>query len=562
MSEQDKTTDDKGLIPSGAGAVSREVLNSVLTLPGSEALNRILDHADADMIVRDMSRVDLFWLIKKIGADDSLPLLRSASNDQWQYVMDMELWKRDSLDLEEAFKWLDRFHRADPQRLAQWLYSEDGNLLSHFFFNSALDVRIKEDQDYIPPEGFFTFDNLYYINILDKENEEIIQQMLGQLASQDYNRFHALLLGLGGLIPGEVEEEMYRMKGLRLAEDGYLPFEEAISVYSYQHPDLLKSGGSDYRLSFPDEETGAFVPLMPLSYSGGDNIFSRSIAKIGDSASLERLRLEFTGLCNQILSADAVIPEGIDDLIGVTKKAAGYLDIGLERLSGNDLKISEDFVRNNPLVSIFRVGFGITLELKWNVERQVKGSWFLRNGLDTGFWDDEWGGMLKGILMKRPLFYMGEFRPFEALSEVKSAGDILHRVLILDKLMEKISDLFGLQREMFSDPLLTFHAILFHSWAIRKLDHKGGFAPLPLEKAREFFSLIRGKETAPPYKLKEFKDVFLKDCISLAQDIDPDDKDVLLETLSDLWEGFAEEYAMVDVTALDPRFTKYVIIEG
>jgi len=562
LSGQEKKSGDSNLDASGEGALSREVLCSVLSLTGSEALNKILDHADVDRIIRGMSRVDLFWLMKKIGPDDSLPLLRLVSDDQWQYILDMELWDRDRMDFKETFQWLDRFHKSDPERLARWLYSEDGNLLAHLFFDSALEVRIKEEQDYIPPEGFFTFDNLYYIKILDKENEEVIEQMLRQLASEDYNRFQALLLGLEGMVPAEVEEEMYRMKGVRLAEDGYLPFEEAVSVYSYQDPDLLKKGGADYGLPLADEETGALVPLTPLSYAPGDNIFSRSIEKISESASFERLRLEFAGLCNQIFSADALIPAGIDDLVRVTKKAAGYLDIGLERLAGNDLAISEDFIRNNPLVSIFRVGFGMTLELKWKVEKQIKGSWFIKNGLDEGFWGDEWGGMLKGILMKRPLFYQGDFRPFENLSEVKIAGDILSRVLLLDKLMGNISDLFGLRRDQFKDPLITFHTILFHSWAVRKMGAEGGFAPLSIEKTREFFSLIRGNETTPPFKLKGYRDIFVGDCMSLAGEIDPEAKTLLHETLSGLWEGFAEEYAMVDLASLDPRFTKYIIISA
>jgi len=560
LSEQDNISKDISLDAGASSSLSRETLDKILSLSGSEALNRLLDFENAGQIVRDISRVDLFWLIKKIGEDDSLPLLRLASNDQWQYVMDMELWQRDRLGLKETFQWLDRFHKADPVRLAQWLYSDDGNLLAHFFLNNILDVKIKEEQDYVPPDGYFTFDNLYYISILDKENEEAIEQILHQLASQDYNRFQALLLGLGGVIPAEAEEEMYRMKGIRIAEDGYLPFEEAISIYSYQRPDLLSQGDSGYKLFYPDEETSALVPLTPLSYTQGDNIFTRSIAKIPDSASLERLRLEFAGLCNQIFSADAVMPEDIEDLVKVTRKAAGYLNIGLEKLSGGDLKKSEEFIRNNPLVSIFRVGFGMTLELKWKAEKQTKASWFLRHGLDAGFWGDEWGGMLKGILMKRPLFYRIEYRSFEDISEVEGAGDIISRLLLLDKLMEHVSDFFNLNMDMFKDPLLTFHTLLFHSWAIRKLNLGNNFAPLSIEQTKEFFTLIRGNEASPPFTLKIYKDVFLGDHMSLIQGIKPDDKALLEDTLKGLWEEFAEEYATVDIKALDPRFTKYIIV--
>jgi hypothetical protein len=547
--------DDKG-----PGITGRETLDMMLSLPGSELLNRLLDHENALQIVREMSRVDLFWLIKKIGEEDSLPVLKMASDDQWQYIMDMELWNRDRIDMKETFQWLDRFHRADPERLVRWLYREEGNLMAHFFFNNILDVRIKEEQDYIPPEGFFTFDNLYYISILDRENDEVIEQMLHHMASQDYNRFQALLLGLGGVIPAEIEEEMYRMKGVRLAEDGYLPFEEAISIYTYQDPDLLKQGGSDYRLFFPDEDAGALVPLMPLHLAEGDNYFTRSIAVIAENVSIERLRLEFAGLCNQIFSADTFVPQGIDDLVRMTRKVAGYLNIGLERLSGGDLKTSEEFIRNNPLIAIFRVGFGMTLELKWEAERFARTSWFLRSGLDASFWGEEWGGVLKGILMKRPLFYRYEYRPFEALSEVKNARDILNRVFLLDILMERISDSIALKTDTLKDPLFTFNTLLFHSWAARKLNFKGGFMPLSIEQAGRFFNMIRGKETTPPFTLKSYKEIFLGDLMALIQGIEADKKALLQETLALLWEEFAEEYAMVDAEALDPRFTKYIVI--
>jgi hypothetical protein len=92
----------------------------------------------------------------------------------------------------------------------------------------------------MPPEGFITFDNLYYIGIADKENAEEIEQLLRHLALYDHNKFQALLLGLQGTIPAELEEELYRLKGVRLAEEGYLPFEEAVSVYAYQDVSKLK----------------------------------------------------------------------------------------------------------------------------------------------------------------------------------------------------------------------------------------------------------------------------------------------------------------------------------
>jgi len=560
LSKQNNTENNLSLETAMPGALNRELLNGLLKLPGSEALNRILDQVNAAEIVQGINRVDLFWLIKKVGEDDSLPLLKLASDDQWQYIMDMELWHRDRVRIKETFQWLDRFLKADPERLARWLFSEEGNMLAHYFFNNILDVRVKEEQDYVPPDGFFTFDNLYFISILDKENEEGIRQMLHELTSEDYNRFQALLLGLGGVIPTEVEEEMYRLKSVRLAEDGYLPFEEAISVYSYQRPDLLKQGMNDYRMFFPDEETLALVPLTPLALAEGDNVFTRSIAAINDKLSMERLRLEFAGLCNQIFSADGIIPEGVNDLLRVARKAAGYLNIGLQKLSDGNLHVSEEYIRNNPLISIFRVGFGASLELKWGAEKKMRDAWFSRRGMDAGFWGDEWGGTLKGILMKIPLCYKGEYRPFEDMIEIEDAGKIASRIWLLDRIMEEISDFFQLKKDMLRDPLMTFHTLMFHSWAIKQLKLKS-FIPLSLNQARDFFILMQGKEKTPPYKMSGVKQSFMDDFMSLLTETEPEDRTLLMETLEYLWKGFTEEYSMLDVSRLDPRFIKYIIID-
>jgi hypothetical protein len=568
LAEKEKITDISGVDAGEIVAASREVVAGLFPLTGSQVLNKILDHNNPVRLVRNMARVDLFWLIKKIGEDDSLPLLRLASLDQWQYILDMELWNRDKVDLGKTIEWLDRLQKADPDRLARWLFSEEGTLQVHFYFYNALEVKIKEDDDFEPPEGFITFDNLFYIRILDKDHEEDIEQILRTMSGDDYQLYQTLLLGLAGVIPSEVEEEMYRQRGVRLAEDGYLPFEEAISVYSYQDADLLKKDGSEYRLYLPDDaQARALVPVTPFMHARGDNLFVKSLSQINDNLLLDRLRLEFAGLCNQIFSADGVSFEGLEVLINISRKSAGYINMGLERLSGGDIRTAEDYVKNNPLISIFQVGFGLSLELKWETERWFNRSWFFRQGLNPYFWGDEWGGILKGVLEKRPLFFSGvregrEYRPFESLSELEKCRDIIHRLIPLDRLFERISSEYPLDTEMLKDPLLNLYPLLFSFYARRQLKLEDGFLPLSLEQTREFFRVARREEKAPPFRMPGAKDIFISEFISYGTTAASDKIDLLKDTLSRMWEDFSEEYAMVEESDLDARFTKFIMIHG
>lgn len=556
-----KSTDERDLVPS-----SRELLAQLIPLSGSEAMNRILEHENPGQVIREMTRVDFFWLIKKVGENDSLPLLSFASFEQWQYILDMEIWHRDRIDLKEMFTWLNRLHKADPDRLTRWFSSEDGNLPAHFYFYNVLQVVIKENDDFVVPKGFITFDNLYYIRILDKEHEEEIVQILRAISSEDYDRFQALLMGLSGMIPAEVEEEMYRFKSVRLAEDGYLPFEDAVSVYSYQKADLIKKDRSDYKLYVPDDESKALVPVTPITHVRGDTLFTKALTRVSDNLFLDRLRIEFAGLCNQIFSADGLRFEGLDVLMGISRKAAGYINIGLERLSGGSLETAEQFIKNNPLISIFQVGFGLALELKWKTDKWMKHSWFAGMGLKPDFWGDAWGGIIEGLLKNRPLYFSGpkeenEYRDFKKLSEIEDCRSIISRLISMDRLLGSISSLNTLEKNMLKDPLLTFYPLLFNLWARKQLKLEPGFSPLSIKRVKDFFRLLRGVEKGPPYKMTGFRSIFIRDLISYHKKASSEDITLLEDSLSLLWHEFSEEYARVDISDLDARFTKFFMID-
>ncbi len=67
---------------------------------------------------------------------------------------------------------------------------------------------------------------------------ELIDTMVRKLADMDLSVFHGLMLETINVLPAETEEEQFRLKTIRLAEKGFLPFHEAIGIYQ---PTPLKS---------------------------------------------------------------------------------------------------------------------------------------------------------------------------------------------------------------------------------------------------------------------------------------------------------------------------------
>ncbi len=544
---------------------SRELVGKLAQLSGSNALNMVLDHENALELVQNMTKIDFFWLIKKVGEDDAFPLLSLASEEQWQYLLDMETWERDRMNKVNTFKWLNRLLKSDPERLVRFLYSEEGDLLNHFFFSGIVDIRIKEDDDFMPPEGFITFDNLYYIGIADRENAEDIEQLLRHLALTDHNKFQALLLGLQGAIPAEMEEELYRQKGVRLAEEGYLPFEEAVSVYAYQDVSKLNKDSSDYILYTPDEETKALVPITPFMALQEQNLFSMAVANINDYLLLERLRLEFSGLCSQIFSADGVRFESADDLLRICKKAGGYINTGLERLSGGDIGVALDFIKNHPLITLFRAGFSQGLELRWKAEKWIKASWFDWVGLDNAFWGEEREGLLKGILQVKPLYYSEKsehapYRDFSSLEEIRKTGEIIEGMMALDKLLGAVIPHHEMEELIKDEEDITFYKVLFTFWLRRICNLEPALKKLTLEEAKEVFNTLRKGETTPPYFMTGQREEFIKGLIGISKLTDQKVVDTLKESLGNIWDEFADEYAMISTDDLDPKYSGFVLI--
>jgi len=495
-----------------------------------------------------------------------MQLLKLASLRQWQYLLDLELWEKDRLDLTHAFQWLQRLQRSDPGRLTMWLFT-DGQALAYLYLFRNVHVEIRdEDETYDLEEGFITLDGLFYIKVLKENQRETVEGILRTMAGEDLLKYHSLLTGLAGVLPADLEEDMYRLRNVRIAEHGFLPREEALLVYAPLDPKTIEQKESPEMVDLVlDEKNLDLAPYTPFYFSKSRNLLTKSASRITDGRLLDRIRLEFAGLCNQILSADGLVIDDIDVLRKTGQKAAGYLNLALEEMSGKDIGAAEELLRKNRLISLFRMGFGLAQKLKWEAERWLKKSWFDHNGMGYGFWGEEWGNTLAGLMEKRPQYYCGpegegEYRDFEQASDLAAARKTLHRLIGLDKMLTQLTVTCPFNKKDAQTYDRTLHSLLFTLWARQMLDLTPSFEAITLKQARQFFDLLREGDEKAPYQMLGFEDIFVKDFMVSASGFEPEDTASLKDTLSLIWQEFCQEYDWVDVDALDPRFSKYILI--
>ncbi|MBN2468292.1 MAG: hypothetical protein JXD19_09085 [Deltaproteobacteria bacterium] len=560
--EKSTKISEREKIEPAAGNV-KVLMRALSSLPGKEALDRILGFGKPQEVVQSLSAEDLYWLVKKIGEDDSLTLLALASDDQWQFLIDVEIWRKDRVDGNHAARWLTRLNRADSKRLVEWLWKENEDLAAFYLFHNIEVIPKPSDESFDIPEGFFTLDGSFFIRVLHPEYQETIEAVFREMAFQDFKRYQDLLSTFAYVLPSQIEEEMYRLKNVRLAEHGFLPYEDALSIYApLSSEKFLIEQPIDFK-SLSASRLPVTVPVLPFSNTIAETTFTEALAQVKDPSLQEKMMLEFAGLCNKILSADTLVVDSPDVLVKTCRKAAGYINIALEKLCESDISLTGPLLRTHSLVSFFRVGYGLARKRRHEVARWCPGSWFHSQGLTFAFWDDPWGPTLTGIMKKKPLFYVREkeeYREFMRLSEVEDCRTVFRRITVLDRLLKRLTELHPIDYPVLHKPALTFQPLLFTWWTRQVLRIDPGFSSVTPEQGKEFFRRVRMPAKNPPYRMHGFKKAFINDLLAPAAEFDQESAAILKDTLAHLWQDFHTEYAWIALTDLDERFSKYITI--
>lgn len=553
----------------------------ILTLPPERALDAILDHPLPVSLVQSMAEEDLHLLVHAIGPDDALQVLGLASNDQWEYLLDMETWQRDRLDLHTLTVWLDRLLKADSDRFTHWIAHTQRDHLEYYLArNVELHVREYEEDPNDIGDGFFSDDSVHYVRprpypdmgedtkVKQALRDQFINDLLRRISVYDYPLYQALLLESTGVIPAEAEEEMLRLRNVRLAEKGFLPFDDAVGVYQpltvqallRQTPKPAQPGGRPVE-SYPLPVDSAALPENP-------DRFTRTLARIQDDILLQQLQAEFAGLCNQVMVADQRQVAEKTVLSQVVAKVSGYISIGLEQADAeavtDDPFRSANLIQTYRLSDIFRLGYGCALELKWQADRWRRDAWFTRIGLPPAFWGEAWLGVLGGLLIKKPLYFDNYasgvlYREFAALAEIRQSRQLLEQIMAWDDLLALMKfELPHLQTRTF----LTAKNLVLTLWANHCLGIEATpLSPQPLTPGqfRDFFATL-WEDGPPPRRIrKQQREAFLH-WLAARSELNPEDIARRMgATLEELFIILEEEMGAVTPETIDLRFVQHFL---
>jgi hypothetical protein len=398
-------------------------------------------------------------------------------------------------------------------------------------------------------------------------HKDFIVRLLEEMAREDHVFYQNLMLESAHILPAEAEEASYRWRNVRLSEKGFLPFNEAVGIYQPVSLAQLTREPAMGRKKGADEEIIS-TPDSPFELLKNQSLYIHALAPIDKEDQISRLQQEFAVLCNTIIAADQTSVKSRKALLAVVKKACGYIRIGLEEIAGHtggELPFSEIIV-HHPLASLFRLGFGCALKIKWQAEKWVKESWFKSHHLPFSFWGEAWLGVLGGVLIKKPLFF-DNYKNGVLYREFESSEDIIHTRSVVNDIIatDNLLGIFNLTLDFSGSDnknqvLFTYKQLILTIWARHYLKLPQTLQPLTLSEFAPFYKDLWDKDTTPGKIANAMKTGFLAFLNEKTGLKTYEITDHMGHVWQALFEEIEEEYGQVAFNNLDPRHVHHFLL--
>src|SRR5512133_1797758 len=332
---------------------------------GRRRLDVVLGARRPEALVRALPADELYFTVRDIGLSDAALLVQLASPEQFKTFLDLEAWSGDRFQPRRALPWI-RAARAgahlDPRASTRWarklaaldpevlfLLLRDGLRLHDL--EQDPDPEFESDHFMRTPEGRFV------VEFVAEGTEYLaLRGIIDDLYAEDAFKATRLLSAVRWELPSELEETGYRWRSGRLADLGYPSPEEARSWFA------RPPRGPAHQAGPPARPAGFLATLQ-----AGSRLERAAAALPADER--EVLERELVAAANAVLVADAIEPSDVEAVRQAFEAARAMLELGLERLAGDDPARAAEVLAATPVKRLFQEGFGRILELGWRAER-------------------------------------------------------------------------------------------------------------------------------------------------------------------------------------------------
>jgi hypothetical protein len=422
-------------------------------------LDKILASPNAQKLIEHTPTQQLFWSIHERGLSQSSDVVRMLNAEQLIRMLDYDSWKGTELDPLKAIQWLSCFETTGENSLCR-RYRDLDEEFQIALLQGKIQTYDEEQLEILPDHKR---DHLiampcgemhYEILSDDAEYVQFVGRLIDSALDMDVNYAYALLAYAAHSVPNEAEYQLWQFREARMQEDGYVSLAESMECFRNIDFDALIR-----KWRKPDQQNNGLKIAEADTMNFLDTVLNDEQLRSRHSDLIDRLRDQLLILANNLCTACGIEAGDSRDLIKVLEQQKSIISLGLELVSGGDIKLSFEILNNESLKNIFRAGYTLVQLIRSRIVDMLT----LKNigGIDTlkdmhqkakfgaallhldtvmmptlGF---ELNEMLKGVFNRFPMRLAPEagptsgkrmqFRPFRNLTDLNEYNKILNDAL-------------------------------------------------------------------------------------------------------------------------------------
>jgi len=339
---------------------------------------RLLAATDLAEEVAALEPLEAYYIIRELGMDQALPILRVLDPEQMQACLDLDCWNRYDFSVESLEEWLAPFAAVDAETLAQTFFSLE-YVLQLLFLTKSVTVY-DPDADQIPPEDeerettarAMTPDGFYLLELKNPDQAYKVHPfaLLDAMYQYDPTATHRLMSEVRVDLPTQIEEEALHFRSSRMEDLGFATPAEAIALFS--RPPSRKP------LPRPQDPLDSAVTRLPSVYAAPlaeTTLLQQGLSLVTDPKNLSRLQQELVWTINSAIMAYGEKPQDIEHITAIVTRVRDTISLGLESLLAKQeppcqpdevqaAAKAADLLEIWPMTDLFRHGYGATMVLQ------------------------------------------------------------------------------------------------------------------------------------------------------------------------------------------------------
>ncbi|MEZ4404782.1 MAG: DUF6178 family protein [Kofleriaceae bacterium] len=341
---------------------------------GQDRVDALLASDDPAAEVAALTPGAVHELVLAVGIDEAGPLLALATPAQFQGFFDLEVWERDRVDLAQAGPWLAAlldlgfekvgavWHGLDPEFRA--LYVGGQTVVYDLTGGEDPDHDIAYVEDPEPPPVWFSPDQAFAVRLLGGEDQvRLTMGLLDDLYRADMALARHTLLTARSEPTAALEEDSYRWRTGRLADQGYVDFYDALELFAPLSPEGFAA--EPVQAAIVVDADGTPMPLALAEKLVAQSFLARAWDRCtsDDPTAHARLEQALVSLVNKVLAAARVRPGDVDAKAAAADYATATVSLGLETVARGDVAVAATMLAGGALTRLHRVGYTVTQKL-------------------------------------------------------------------------------------------------------------------------------------------------------------------------------------------------------